>query len=160
VSAVQQPPEGMMDPGVIRAWKRYRVMAYVVGVMLCTLVFVAMPLQYLAHEPTFAVIVAPIHGYLYLVYLVTGADLAFRAHWRLGRIVAVVSAGFVPGVAFVMEHRVTRQMREAGELPGPRRDRTRDASRERDVPSGLGASDRRPAVDVPPDVSTRPISSE
>ncbi|MHB1547963.1 MAG: DUF3817 domain-containing protein, partial [Acidimicrobiales bacterium] len=155
---MHQQPEGTMDPGVIRAWRRYRVMAYVVGVMLCTLVFVAMPLQYLAHEPTFAVIVAPIHGYLYLVYLVTGADLAFRAHWRLGRIVAVVSAGFVPGVAFVMEHRVTRQMREAGELPGPRRSRARAKGREHDGPPGLVTPDRRPTADMPQDVSPRPIS--
>lgn len=149
-----------MDPAVIRAWKRYRVMAYVVGTMLVTLVFVAMPLQYLAHEPTFAVIVAPIHGYLYLVYLVTGADLAFRAHWRLGRIVAVVSAGFVPGVAFVMEHRVTRQMREAGELPGPRRHRSSATSQGDVAPSEVAPAGRRSPVDVRSDLPTRPVSTD
>ena len=55
-------------------------------------------------------IVAPIHGYLYLVYLVTAADLARRAHWRLGRILLVVAAGFVPTLAFIIEHRVYQQM--------------------------------------------------
>ena len=95
-----------------RALTRYRVMAYVVGTMLVLLVFVAIPLQYGANIPQVAVVVAPIHGYLYIVYLVTGADLARRAHWRLGRIILVVAAGFVPFVAFIVEHRVTRQMRE------------------------------------------------
>jgi integral membrane protein len=95
-----------------RALARYRVMAYVVGTMLVLLVFVAIPLQYGANIPQMAVVVAPIHGYLYIVYLVTGADLARRAHWRLGRIILVVAAGFVPFVAFIVEHRVTRQMRE------------------------------------------------
>ncbi len=95
-----------------RALARYRVMAYVVGTMLVVLVFVAIPLQYGADIPQVAVVVAPIHGYLYIVYLVTGADLARRAHWRLGRIILVVAAGFVPFVAFIVEHRVTRQMRE------------------------------------------------
>ncbi len=95
-----------------RALARYRVMAYVVGTMLVLLVFVAIPLQYGANIPQVAVVVAPIHGYLYIVYLVTGADLARRAHWRLGRIILVVAAGFVPFVAFIVEHRVTRQMRE------------------------------------------------
>ncbi len=95
-----------------RALTRYRVMAYVVGTMLVLLVFVAIPLQYGARIPQMAVVVAPIHGYLYIVYLVTGADLARRAHWRLGRIILVVAAGFVPFVAFIVEHRVTRQMRE------------------------------------------------
>ncbi|MDA8274095.1 MAG: DUF3817 domain-containing protein [Actinomycetota bacterium] len=95
-----------------RALARYRVMAYVVGTMLFLLVFVAIPLQYAANIPQVAVVVAPLHGYLYIVYLITGADLARKAHWRLGRIVLVVAAGFVPFVAFIVEHRVTRQMRE------------------------------------------------
>lgn len=92
------------------ALKRYRVMAYIVGTALVVLVFVAIPLQYWAHETELAKIVAPIHGYLYIVYLVTGADLARRAHWRLGRILVVVAAGFVPFVAFIVEHRITRQL--------------------------------------------------
>lgn len=95
-----------------RALARYRVMAYVVGTMLVLLVFVAIPLQYGANIPQVAVVVAPIHGYLYIVYLITGADLARKDHWRLGRIILVVAAGFVPFVAFIVEHRVTRQMRE------------------------------------------------
>ena len=40
------------------------------------------------------------------------ADLARRARWRFGRILAVVAAGFVPFLAFVIEHRVYRQMQE------------------------------------------------
>ncbi len=85
-------------------------MAYVVGTMLIILVFIAIPLQYGASEPGMAQIVAPLHGYLYIVYLIAGADLARRAHWRLGRIVMVVCAGFVPFLAFYIERRVNRQM--------------------------------------------------
>jgi integral membrane protein len=92
------------------AFVRYRVMAFIVGTALVLLVFVAIPLQYWAHEKTVAEIVAPIHGYLYLVYLAVGADLARRAHWRLGRILLVVAAGFVPFLAFIVEHRVNKQM--------------------------------------------------
>jgi integral membrane protein len=116
------------------ALNRYRVMAYVVGTMLIILVFVAIPLQYGASRPGLAEVVAPLHGYLYIVYLVAGADLARRAHWRLGRILMVVCAGFVPFLAFVIERRVNRQMQtelaaaalttgsgpaEAGSVSGP-----------------------------------------
>lgn len=92
------------------ALARYRLMAYVVGTMLIILVFIAIPLQYGAGEPAMALVVAPLHGYLYIVYLVTGADLARRAHWRIGRILTVVCAGFVPFLAFIIERRVNRQM--------------------------------------------------
>jgi integral membrane protein len=92
------------------ALTRYRVMAFIVGTALIVLVFVAIPLQYAAGDKGIAVIVAPIHGYLYIVYLVAAADLARRAHWKLGRILMVVAAGFVPFLAFIVEHRVYQQM--------------------------------------------------
>jgi hypothetical protein len=55
-------------------------------------------------------IVAPLHGYLYLVYLAVAADLARRARWGIGRILLVVCSGFVPFLAFIIEHRVYQQM--------------------------------------------------
>jgi len=103
---------GLVRWDVDGALMRYRVMAFVVGVGLVLLVFVGMPLQFLAKEKVVAQIVGTLHGYLYLLYLVAAADLARRAHWRIGRILAVVAAGFVPFLAFVVEHRVYRQMRE------------------------------------------------
>ncbi|HEV3279973.1 MAG TPA: DUF3817 domain-containing protein [Acidimicrobiales bacterium] len=92
------------------ALTRYRIMAFVVGTALVILVFVAIPIQYWGHDKTVAEIVAPIHGYLYIVYLVAAADLARRARWRLGRILMVVAAGFVPFLAFIVEHHVNGQM--------------------------------------------------
>jgi len=89
---------------------RYRVMAFVVGTALLLLTVVVLFQLFGAHPKTAERIVAPIHGYLYLVYLVAAADLARRAHWRLGRILLVVAAGFVPTLAFIVEHRVYQQM--------------------------------------------------
>jgi integral membrane protein len=106
------------------ALTRYRVMAFVVGTALVVLVFVAIPIQYWAGKSGVAEVVAPIHGYLYLVYLVAAADLARRAHWGLGRILLVVAAGFVPFLAFIVEHHVYQQMQaewaaEAAEAAEP-----------------------------------------
>lgn len=100
---------------------RYRVMAYIVGTALVILVFVAIPLQYWGHQKIVAEIVAPIHGYLYLVYLAAGADLARRARWHLGRILFVVCGGFVPFLAFFVEHWITKRMiadRDEAAAPG------------------------------------------
>lgn len=97
-------------PPIGGALLRYRVMAWLVGVMLILLCVVAIPLQYAAGHPGMANVVAPLHGFLYIVYLLTVADLARRARFRTGQIVALVCAGFVPGLAFVVEHRVTRRL--------------------------------------------------
>jgi integral membrane protein len=101
---------------------RYRVMAFVVGTALIVLTVIVIAQVCGARVKTAADIVAPIHGYLYIVYLITAADLARRAHWKLGRILAVVAAGFVPTLAFFVEHRVYQQMQAefaAAAAPAP-----------------------------------------
>jgi integral membrane protein len=92
------------------ALTRYRVMAYVVGVWLLVLVLVAMPLKYLADSPAMVEIVGPVHGFLYLLYLVTVVDLGFRARWTPVRTVLVMLAGTIPFVSFVAERKVTREL--------------------------------------------------
>jgi integral membrane protein len=102
---------GFVQRGTVGALIRYRVMAFVVGTMLM-LLFVIVLCQWaglgLKIEEK---IVAPLHGYLYLAYLVTAADLARRTGWRLGRVVLVVLAGFVPTMAFFVERYIYRQIR-------------------------------------------------
>lgn len=91
---------------------RYRVVAYVVGVFLLLLVFVAMPLKYFADQPALVAIIGPIHGLLYMVYLVVAFDLAVRAKWPFARTILVLLAGTIPVMSFVAERKVTAWSRE------------------------------------------------
>jgi integral membrane protein len=93
------------------ALTRYRVMAYVVGVMLLILVFVAVPLRYAAGVPEVSKVVSPIHGLLYIVYLVAAFDLALKARWTGKGTVLVLLAGVVPFLSFWAERRVTARVR-------------------------------------------------
>jgi integral membrane protein len=121
----------MMRPGlpVSGALLRYRVMAYVVGVGLIILVFIGIPLQYAANAPGVVHVVGPIHGALYIVYLITAADLARRARFGLLQLAAMVAAGFVPVLAFVVErqvvHRLARESESAAGEVGMARERPR-----------------------------------
>lgn len=99
-----------MDKGQRATLARYRVMAYVVGVGLLVLVCVGVPLQYVAGKPAVVSVVGPIHGFLYIAYLLTVADLARRFGLRLGQVVALVAAGFVPFLAFVVERLTTKRI--------------------------------------------------
>ncbi len=93
------------------ALTRFRVMAWVVGVLLLVLVFVAMPLKYFADQPSLVAIVGPMHGFLYMVYLVTAFDLAVRARWPFVRTLLVLLAGTIPAMSFVAERKVTGWVR-------------------------------------------------
>lgn len=100
-----------MPPSSLRLLSAYRVMAYVVGVMLLALVLVAMPLKYLADEPGAVHVVGPLHGFLYFAYLVVTLALAVTARWSLARTVLVLLAGTIPFCSFVAERDVTRRER-------------------------------------------------
>ncbi len=98
--------------GIEGALLRYRIMAYIVGVGLLILVFIGVPLQYAAGVPIVAQVVGPIHGFLYIVYLLAALDLARRARFTLLQMAAMIGAGFIPFVAFFIEHRVTIRVRD------------------------------------------------
>ncbi len=85
----------------------YRTLAYVVGVGLIVLVLVGVPLKYLADSAGVVAVVGPLHGFLYMVYLVATVNLAFRARWSPVKTVLVMLAGTIPFVSFVAERKVT-----------------------------------------------------
>lgn len=105
-------PEAPPTPQVARALRRYRVGAWVVGVGLLVLVLVGVPLKYIGGDSTVVAIVGPIHGFLYMAYLLLTADLAFRDRWPVVRTVLVALAGTIPFVSFIAERRVTRRLRD------------------------------------------------
>lgn len=89
---------------------RYRVLAWVTGVMLLLLTFLAMPLKYLSDQPTLVEIIGPIHGALYAVYVVIAFDLAIRARWGLGRTVWMLLAGTIPFASFYADRAAHREL--------------------------------------------------
>ena len=89
---------------------RYRVMAYLVGTLLLCLVLVGMPLQYWAHTKAVVAVVGPVHGILYIVYLFAALDVARRFRFTILQLLAMVGAGLLPFLAFIIERRVTQRI--------------------------------------------------
>ena len=90
-----------------RSLIRYRVMAYVTGVLLIFLVFVGVPLQAAGVTPLVAKIVGTGHGFLFIVYLIAATDLTIRLRVPVGRMILVLLAGTIPFAAFYAERRLT-----------------------------------------------------
>ncbi|MFC0625008.1 DUF3817 domain-containing protein [Kribbella deserti] len=98
---------------VAGALKRYRVIAYIVGVMLLLLVCLAMPMKYAADNPSAMNVIGPLHGFLYVVYLLATLDLGRRVHWGLGKLILVALAGTIPFLSFYAERKVTHELTPA-----------------------------------------------
>jgi integral membrane protein len=98
---------------------RYRVMAYITGVVLIVLCFVGIPLQ-IAGYPAVANDVGVIHGILYIIYLIVAYLLARMLRLPTGPTVLVLLAGTIPVLTFVVERWLTRRYINpalAGEAP-------------------------------------------
>ena len=86
---------------------RYRVMAYVTGVVLIVLCFVGIPLQ-IAGKPAVANDVGVLHGILYIIYLVCAWILARKLKLPNKPTVIMLLAGTIPIMTFIVERWVTR----------------------------------------------------
>ena len=110
--------EPAADPRVPGAVQRYRVMAIITGCFLLAVfigLFAKLILGDGAH-PTFVSVtgfIAMIHGWVYVVYLVTVVQLWLLMRWGLGRLVVMALGGVVPFLSFVLERRLAAQARAA-----------------------------------------------
>jgi integral membrane protein len=89
---------------------RYRVIAYTVGVGLL-LLCVATVLDLGFHQHGMVAIVGPLHGFLYMAYVILGIDLALKARWSVKGTLLVLISGTIPFLSFVAERQVTSRIR-------------------------------------------------
>lgn len=120
---------------VKNALTRYRVMAYVVGVLLIVLCLVGVPLANFDGSPMWVGDAIPtpnwfddgsradefghwitgflgtLHGWLYMIFLVFAFSLARKAAWSMPFTLGILAAGTIPVVSFWAEHQATRRIR-------------------------------------------------
>lgn len=104
-----------LSPPVAAALLRYRVMAYVTGVLLIALT-ISVVFKYTVGDGGATSIVGVAHGWIYMVYLLVTLDLWVKARWAPLPAILVLLAGTIPLMSFVAEHRVTRRVRAAQPL--------------------------------------------
>ncbi|MEU4108511.1 MULTISPECIES: DUF3817 domain-containing protein [unclassified Streptomyces] len=100
---------------------RYRVMAYVTGVLLVllTLGVIAKYLLEMDGAADFTRIIGIAHGWLYVVYLVFAFDLGSKAKWPVGKQLWVLIAGTIPTAAFFVERKISRELEDKVADPSP-----------------------------------------
>ncbi len=95
------------------ALTRYRVMAFVTGgflLLLCT--EIVLKYGFNGGQPVLGTWIAIVHGWIYVIYLVTVIDLWSSLRWGLGRLAALVFAGVVPFLSFWAERRTSADVRQ------------------------------------------------
>lgn len=98
-----------------KAFGRYRLMSFVTGttlIILCLFLLLhGVDLTFWKHLKVIVTIVGIGHGIvLYPIYMVLCFQFALKARLHIGFVALMLLAGFVPGLAFYMEHKMERRL--------------------------------------------------
>jgi integral membrane protein len=102
--------------GLRGAFVRYRVMAWVTGVVLASLtIWLVVGYGFLDYantesKPELYRLLWMAHGWLYVIYLVVGVDLAFRVRYSVPKTLGILIAGTVPFASFFAEAAVHKDL--------------------------------------------------
>jgi len=96
----------------------YRVMAYITGVVLIVLCVLAV-LQVFVSDGAAVNAVGTVHGALYIVYLLVSFPLTRRLRLAPWPTVAVLLAGTIPVMTFVVERRISHRYIEPALAAAP-----------------------------------------
>lgn len=100
--------------GTERLFDLFRLVAAVEGITTILLFFVAMPVKYLAGDPSWVRVIGPVHGYAFLAYLALMA-LALRGRgWSGGDWMRTAFASFVPFGTFLNDPFLKRRRAAEG----------------------------------------------
>lgn len=82
---------------------RFRAVALLEGLSFITLLFIAMPLKYLADLPVAVRIVGMAHGVLFVLYVLSLAETAPAQRWSFTRVLIAFGASLIPFGNFWLE---------------------------------------------------------
>ena len=92
--------------------QQLRLVGFLEGMSFLLLLFVAMPLKYLAGAPLAVRIVGSLHGVLFLLFVVALYRAARKQRWPLGRAFLGFVASLVPFGTFVLDRSLRRELEQ------------------------------------------------
>jgi integral membrane protein len=86
---------------------RLRILGFLEGVSLLLLLFVAVPLKYGADDPTFTKLFGPIHGALFLLFILNTLSVGVEQKWEFVKTTwKVILACFIPFGTFYIDRKI------------------------------------------------------
>lgn len=90
---------------------RLRLLGAIEGISMLLLVFVAMPLKYMAGQPEMVRIVGSIHGGLFILLVLYALYVGFERGWSFWKVTFWVLAGSIfPFGPFLVDHKILRNL--------------------------------------------------
>ncbi len=91
---------------------RFRAIAFLEGISLITLVFIGMPAKYVWGQEILVKTIGPVHGALFIIYVIMAISLAVEERWKFTTTALVLIASFVPFGTFWVDKKVLSKAEE------------------------------------------------
>jgi integral membrane protein len=92
---------------------RLRILGMLEGISLVVLVFIAVPLKYIYHNPSLVKTIGPIHGAIFLLFLINALSVGVEQNWKFKTTTwKVIVASFIPFGTFYLDFKLLRKLKE------------------------------------------------
>jgi len=85
---------------------RFRLIAILEGISFLSLLLIAMPLKYIAHNPQPVKIMGWIHGVLFILYIITLSIVRAKNKWSFMKTAIAFLASLVPAGTFILDSKL------------------------------------------------------
>ncbi|WP_202912272.1 DUF3817 domain-containing protein [Sphingobacterium olei] len=89
---------------------RLRIMGFLEGISLVVLVFVAVPMKYLLDDESLTKMMGPIHGALFLLFLLNACSAGIEQKWKVKTIGMILASCFIPFGTFYVDYKFLKNI--------------------------------------------------
>ena len=88
----------------ISAIGRLRIIGFFEGISLIVLLFIAVPIKYIYNDPSWVKTMGPIHGGLFLLFVINSVSVAIQQKWHTKITLKVLLSCIIPLGTFYVDH--------------------------------------------------------
>ncbi|TWW00408.1 DUF3817 domain-containing protein [Chitinophaga pinensis] len=93
---------------------RLRLVSYMEGISLLVLAGIAVPLKYWAGDPVLVRIIGPVHGILFLLFIVLTLSVGVERQWSFTKTtLRILISCFIPFATFYVDKHILKKEAEA-----------------------------------------------
>jgi integral membrane protein len=91
---------------------RLRLLGFLEGLSLLVLVFIAVPMKYIFHDPGLTKILGPNHGAIFIVFMLNTMSVGIEQNWKFKTTTwKILVACFIPFGTFYIDHAIFKNIK-------------------------------------------------
>lgn len=91
---------------------RLRIIGFLEGISLIILIFIAVPMKYGYNDETLTKLMGPIHGALFLLFLLNTFSASIEQKWKAKTTVKLIASCFIPFGTFYVDYKFLKNIVE------------------------------------------------